>query len=116
VTDSTGAEVIVTSAERIVPVDGDLAEVVYALGSGPLGDLPARGGVSALIWYQRSLVPEPVVAFRPTVVLANTLAGSSGAIDQIQALAPTLVLDYPDTVDGPPEKVRAAGRPASPRG
>lgn len=34
VTDSTGAEVSVTSAERIVPVNGDLAEVVYALGSG----------------------------------------------------------------------------------
>jgi ABC-type hemin transport system substrate-binding protein len=43
VTDSTGAEVIVTSAERIVPVNGDLAEVVFALGSGPLDDLPARG-------------------------------------------------------------------------
>lgn len=86
-TDSTGAEVIVTSAERIDPVNGDLAEVVYTLGSGPLGDLPARGGVSALIWYQRSLVPGPVAAFRPAVVLnhpgfgRDSLLGSGDQTD-----------------------------------
>jgi len=31
-TDSTGAEVTITSIDRIVPVDGDLAEIVFALG------------------------------------------------------------------------------------
>jgi iron complex transport system substrate-binding protein len=32
--DDTGREVTVTSAERIIPVNGDLAEVVFSLGLG----------------------------------------------------------------------------------
>lgn len=117
VRDSTGAEVTIGSATRIVAVNGDLVEVVYALG---LGDTVVARDLSAtyppeveqlpVIGYQRALNPEPIAAFSPTVVLANTLAGPPGAIEQLRHVAPTVVLDYPDTVDGPPEKIRAVAR------
>lgn len=117
VRDSTGAEVTVDSAARIVAVNGDLVEVVYALG---LGDAVVARDLSAtyppeveqlpVIGYQRALNPEPIAAISPTVVLANTLAGPPGAIGQLRLVAPTVVLDYPDTVDGPPQKIRAVAR------
>ncbi|MGQ0776575.1 MAG: heme/hemin ABC transporter substrate-binding protein [Pseudonocardiales bacterium] len=117
VRDSTATTSTITSSERIVPINGDLTEVVYALGLG--GSVVARD-LSAtyppevadvpVIGYQRSISPEPIAAFEPTVVLANTLAGPQSAIGQLRAIAPTVVLDYPDTVDGPPEKIRAVAR------
>ena len=65
-----------------VPVDGDLAEVVFALG---LGDRVVATDLSATyppeadplpqIGYQRALTAEPIAAFEPTLVLATDLAG-----------------------------------------
>lgn len=117
VRDSSGAEVTVESAARVLPVNGDLVEVVYALG---LGDAVVARDLSAtyppeveqlpVVGYQRALNPEPIAALEPTVVLANTLAGPPGAIGQLRAITPTVVLDYADTVDGPPEKIRAVAR------
>lgn len=117
VTDSTGTTTTVESTERIVAVNGDLVEVVYALG---LGDSLVARDLSAtyppqveelpVIGYQRALNPEPIAAFEPTLVLANSMAGPSGAVEQLRAVAPTVVLDYPDTLDGPPAKIRAVAR------
>src|SRR5262245_56663849 len=76
VTDATGAQVTITSVDRIIPVDGDLAEIVFALR---LGDHVVATDLSATypqeaddrpeIGYQRALNPEPIAAFEPTVVL-----------------------------------------------
>jgi len=63
-----------------------------------------------VIGYQRDLSSEPIAAFAPTVVLANALAGPPGVIDQLRGIAPTVVLDYPDTLDAPPQKIRAVAR------
>lgn len=56
---------------------------------------------------------EPVAAVAPAVILANTLAGPPGAITQLRAVAPTAVLDYPDTLDAPPGRA-GSPRPGSP--
>jgi hypothetical protein len=81
--DARGDVVTVESIERIMPLDGDLAEVVFALG---LGDRVVATDLSATfppeadalpeIGYQRSLSAEPIAAFEPTVLLATDLAGS----------------------------------------
>jgi len=44
------------------------------------------------------------------VVLANTIAGPPEAIEQMRDVGlPVVVLDYDDSVDGPGDKIRAAG-------
>jgi iron complex transport system substrate-binding protein len=117
VVDSTGTEVTIASTDRIVAVNGDLTEVVFALGLGPRvvardisATYPAEAAALPSIGYQRTLTAESIAALDPTVVLANTLAGPPEAIEQLRALGlPVVVLDYEDSVDGPGDKIRAAG-------
>lgn len=114
VRDAAGRSVTVRSAERIIPLDGDLAEIVFALG---LGDKVVATDLSATyppqadalpeIGYQRSLTPEPILAFSPTVMLATSAAGPAEVIDQLRAAAPVVLVDAPPTLDGPAAKIRA---------
>lgn len=115
--DATGTEVTVTSTERIIPANGDLAEVVFALG---LGDQVVARDVSATfppeverlpsVGYQRTLPLEPIAAFEPTVVLANITAGPPETISGLRRLGyPVVVLDEVDDLDGPSAKLRAVG-------
>ena len=103
------------STERIVPVDGDLAEVVFALG---LGDQVVATDLSATyppeadalpqIGYQRALTAEPIAAFEPTLVLATDLAGPPETLDQLRALdIPVTVIEREPTLEGPAAKIRA---------
>jgi iron complex transport system substrate-binding protein len=82
VTDGTASTSTVTSAERSVPTNGDLTEVVFALGLG--SNVVARGlsatyppEVAALpvVGYQRMIAAEPVAAFSRTLVVASSAAG-----------------------------------------
>jgi iron complex transport system substrate-binding protein len=115
VTDDTGTAVTVTSIERIVPVDGDLTEIVYALG---LGDRVAAVDLSATypaetddvptIGYQRALATEPILAVDPTVVLATDLAGPEETLRELRELGvPVVVIERDRTLDGPADKIRA---------
>jgi iron complex transport system substrate-binding protein len=114
-TDSTGTAVTIESVERIVPVDGDLAEVVFALG---LGDNVVATDLSATyppevdrvpdIGYQRALNAEPIASVEPTVVLATDLAGPPEALEQLRALGiDVVVIEREFTLDGPARKVMA---------
>ena len=86
---ATGTQVTISSVARIVPVDGDLAEIVFALG---LGDHVVATDISATyppeaealpdIGYQRALSPEPIAAVEPTVVLATDLAQPAETLDR----------------------------------
>ena len=115
VTDATGAAVTVESVDRIVPVDGDLAEIVFALG---LGDRVVATDLSATyppevervpdIGYQRALDPEPIAAVEPTVVLATDLARPTETLEQLRDLGiAVVVIDREPTLDGPARKVMA---------
>ncbi len=102
------------TAERIVPVNGDLAEVVYALG---LGDQVVATDISATfppaaqqtpkIGYQRTLVAETILSFDPTVVLADDNAGPPEVLEQLEA-AGVRVERFPkeETIDAPARKIR----------
>jgi iron complex transport system substrate-binding protein len=114
-TDSTGSEVTVKSVERIVPVDGDLTEIVFALG---LGDRVVATDISATyppevdavpdIGYQRALNPEPIAAVEPTVVLATDLARPPETLAQLRDLGiPVVVIERQPGLDGPAAKIQA---------
>jgi iron complex transport system substrate-binding protein len=113
--DSSGRDVTVSSIERIVPVDGDLAEIVFALGLGDhvvATDLsatyPPEADALPQIGYQRALSAEPIAALEPTVVLATDLAGPVETLDQLRALGiPVVVIEREPTLDGPGNKIRA---------
>jgi iron complex transport system substrate-binding protein len=112
--DARGDVVTVESIERIIPLDGDLAEVVFALG---LGDRVVATDLSATfppeadalpeIGYQRSLSAEPIAAFEPTVLLATDLAGPAETLDQLRDLGyPLVMIDRPIDARGPSTKIR----------
>jgi len=117
-TDDTGTRVTVTSVERIVPVDGDLAEIVFALGLGDnvvATDLsatyPPEADALPQIGYQRALSAEPIAAFEPTVVLATDLARPVEIVDQLRSLhIPVVLVDRTISLDGPAAKIRAVAR------
>lgn len=124
VTGADGVETTVTDTSRIIPVNGDITEVVFALG---LGDSVVATDVSATyppeadalpeIGYQRSLLTEQVLDSEPTVIIGNTDAGPDEVIDQLRNVGiPVVILDYPHDLDGPASKIRqvaaALGVPA----
>ena len=92
-----------------------LAEVVFALGLGDRvvatdlsATFPAEADALPEIGYQRALVSETVLTFEPTVVLATTLAGPPGAIDELRAVGvPVVVIEQAHDLDAPAAKVRA---------
>lgn len=115
VVDDTGTEVRVESIERILPVDGDLTEVVFALGLGDrvvATDLsatyPPEAAALPQIGYQRALNAEPIAAVEPTVVLATDLAGPPETLDALRNLGiPVVVIERDPSMDGPGDKIRS---------
>lgn len=124
VDDADGNEVTVRDASRIVVVNGDIAEVVFALG---LGDNVVGTDVSATypeeadalpeVGYQRTLLSEEILHLEPTVVIGNTDAGPASVLDQLRRTSvPVVILDYSHDLAGPAAKIRlvaqALGVPA----
>nr|WP_285739567.1 ABC transporter substrate-binding protein [Kitasatospora phosalacinea] len=95
-----GRQVTVTSAERIVPLNGSLAELVFSLG---LGDRAVARDVSTtfeqaaklpVITQAHEVSAEGVLSLHPTVVLADRSTGPAEAVAQIRAAGvPLIVLD-----------------------
>lgn len=115
VVDETGAAVTVQSVERIIPLDGDLAEVVFALGMGHLvvatdlsATYPPEADDLPQIGYQRALSAEPIAAFEPTVLLATALAGPPETLDELRRLGfPVIIIPSEPSSLGPGRKIRA---------
>lgn len=105
----------VVSDERIIPVNGDLAEVVYALGLGDhvvatdvSATYPPEADATPKIGYQRTLVAETILSFEPTVVLADELAGPAEVLDQLENAGVRVVtVDRQATLAAPAAKIRA---------
>lgn len=115
VVDETGLEITIESIERIIPLDGDVAEVVFALG---LGDNVVATDLSATyppeadalpeIGYQRALSAETVASFAPTLLLATDIAGPPEALDDMRRLGyPLVILPNEATPTGAGLKIRA---------
>lgn len=115
ITDHSGREVTVASVDRIIPLEGSVAEIVFALGLGQnvvATDLSATFPVEAdqlpEIGYQRALAAEPIATFSPTVLLATDVAGPEETLNDLRALGyPVVIVPNESTPDGPAGKVRA---------
>lgn len=103
------------ASDRIIPLDGTVAEVVFALG---LGDQVVATDLSATyppeadalpqIGYQRSLSAEPIAAFEPTVLIATDIAGPPQTLEDLRSLGyPVAIVPNEATPQGPGEKIRA---------
>lgn len=115
VVDETGAEVTIESIERIIPLDGDVAEVVFALGLGDnvvatdlSATFPPEADALPEIGYQRALSTEPILAFEPTVVIATDIAGPDTVLAELRAVGvPVVIVPNDNGPQGPADKIRA---------
>ena len=115
VLDHVGNEVTIAAVDRIIPLDGTVAEVVFALGLGAnvvATDLsatyPPEADALPEIGYQRSLTAESIARFAPTVLLATEIAGPEGALDDLRRLGyPLVIVPNESSPEGPAAKIRA---------
>ncbi|GAA4813972.1 ABC transporter substrate-binding protein [Tomitella cavernea] len=115
-----GAEVTVTSADRIVAVDqyGTLGETVFALGLGgnlvgrdTATDFPAAADIPNVTPGGHSLNAEAILALRPTVVLTDSSIGPHAVQEQIRAAGiPVVFFDGERTLDTTADMIRDVGR------
>jgi iron complex transport system substrate-binding protein len=114
VASADGEEVTVEDASRIIPLNGDIAEIVWALG---LGDNVVGTDVSATypeeaqelpkFGYQRELNAEGILSLDPSVVIGTEEAGPPEVIEQIRASGvPVVILEDPPTLEAPEQKIR----------
>jgi iron complex transport system substrate-binding protein len=105
----------VADASRIIPVNGDLTEVVYALGLGDRvvatdisATYPAAATETPKIGYQRTLTAETILSFDPTVVLADDRAGPVEALDQLRTVGvEVVIIEHRADIESPAYKIRA---------
>ena len=124
IVDVYGNEIVVDDVSRIVVMNGDFTEVVYALGLGEnvvavdtSATYPPEATELPQVGYQRRLSAEGVLSMDPTVVIGNTHAGPPEVLEQIRATGvPVVILEVVTTVDGGARKIRgiaqALGVPA----
>jgi iron complex transport system substrate-binding protein len=115
VTDVNGKQVTVSDVSRIVPLSGDVAEIVWDLG---LGSNIVGVDVSAVyppeltklpqIGFERQLSAEGILSLNPTLVIGKEQAGPVTVLDQVRAAGvPVLIVHEPQTIDAPAAKIRA---------
>lgn len=114
VTDAHGKKITVTDISRIVPLSGDVAEIVWDLG---LGSHIVAADVSAVyppslqqlpsIGFERQLSAEAILAAKPTVVIGKEQAGPQSVLDQVaSAGVPVVIVHSPQTIAEPALKIR----------
>jgi iron complex transport system substrate-binding protein len=87
------------STARIVALNGDVAEMIWALGLGSkvVGtDLSATYPAAAAhlhnIGYQRMLTAEPILALKPTIIIGTPDAGPPTVITQLRSSGVKVVI------------------------
>jgi len=104
----------VTDVSRVVVLNGDLTEVVYALGMGERvvgvdrsATYPPEAIAKASIGYQRDLSAEGIVSLEPTLIIGNEGAGPPPVIAQIRTLGiPVVILPSTTSLDGVTTKIQ----------
>ncbi len=109
-----GAQVTVTSADRVVPLSGSLNEIVHTLGLGRqvvARDITATFEQAAqlpVVTRGHDVSAESVLSLRPTLVIAETTSGPAEAIQQIRdAGIPVLVIAPAKGLDDVPKRIDA---------
>lgn len=92
VTDASKATVTVTSVERIVTLLGSNTETVYALGLGDnivgvdvTSQFPPEVTSKPQVGNFSAITPEPVLAQKPTLVIAPALPPTMAALEPVRA-------------------------------
>jgi iron complex transport system substrate-binding protein len=108
-----GRTVTVTDVDRIVPLVGNLSEVVFSLG---LGDNVVGRDISAtfpeaadlpLVTEAHDVSAESVLSLRPTLVLADTETGPPEALDHLRNVGvPVLVLEQAESIEDIATRIR----------
>lgn len=114
VASADGAEITVESAERIIPLSGSIAEIVYTLR---LGDRVVGRDVTAtfeeadgvpVVTRGHEVSAESVLSLHPDVVLVESTTGPAEAIDQIRgAGVPVVVFDAAKELDDVATRITA---------
>jgi iron complex transport system substrate-binding protein len=116
VKDVNGNDVTVSDISRIVPLSGDVAEIVYDLGlaANVIGvDVSAvypEGQWDALpkVGFERQLSAEGILSLNPTVVIGKQQAGPATVLDQVRAAGvPVVIVPEPQTIEAPTVKITA---------
>lgn len=102
---------------RIIPIGGDIAEVVFALGVGDhvvASDLSTTYPPDAVdlpkFGFERALNAEPIIAYEPTVVIGTDAAGPDDTLDAIERVGvPVTIIEREFSPTGPAAKIRAVG-------
>jgi len=116
--DKDGKTVNVKDVSRIIPLNGDIAEVVWALGLGEKvvgvdssATYPAEARNLPSIGYQRTLSAEGIIALNPTVIIGNELAGPPEVIEQIKQVGiPVVLIKNTSSLDGVGTKIREVAK------
>lgn len=111
---AAGPEDAGVDTSRIIPLDGDVAEVVFALGFGDrvvATDLsatyPPEAGALPQIGYQRALAAEPILAFEPTLLIGTESAGPPDVIDELRRAVDVVIVPTFTGREAPAAKIRA---------
>ena len=118
IVDVNGDEIVVEDISRIVVLNGDITEVVFALELGDnivAVDTSATYPPQALqlpkVGYQRSLSAEGILSMDPTVVLGNENAGPPEVLEQIRSTGvPVVIIERVETIDGAARKIRGVSQ------
>jgi iron complex transport system substrate-binding protein len=111
VDNADGGTTTVADVSRIVSLNGDITEVIFALGLGKSvvatdtsATYPAGAAALPKIGYQRTLNAEGILSFSPTVVIGNVDAGPPPVIQQLRdASVPVVILPIETTREAPIE-------------
>ena len=107
----------VKDVSRIVVLNGDINEILYALGLGDnivandiTGYFPAESEKKTKIGYQRSLSAEGILAQKPSLIIGNTDAGPSSTMAQLRSSGvPVVIVAAGDDVYDAAKKIRQVG-------
>lgn len=114
VTSADGRQVTVTDTSRIVPLWGDVTEIIFGLG---MGDSVVGRDSSAtfdgantipMVTRGHEVSAESVLSLRPTLVIADTETGPPEALDHIRNVGvPVLVFERATKVEDIAPRIRA---------
>ncbi len=115
VADKDGQAITIASIERIVSLNGDITEIIFALGLGqyvvgvdtsatyPPEEVAQRTNIG----YQRRLNAEGILALQPTLIIGGATAGPPEAIEQLRAANIPVALNIDSlTLEAPMQKIR----------
>ena len=118
VVDVNGNEITVEDISRVVVLNGDITEVVFALGLGESvvavdtsATYPVEAAALPKIGYQRALSAEGILSMSPTLVIGNENAGPPEVLEQVRSTGvPVVILESVTTLDGASRKMSSVAQ------